>query len=789
MKPLHFFLIWLVSSCLSTAVVRANEPLDRKALEKMDAEISQAIEDGQCPGAVLWVEHGDSIYCQAYGNRALVPEKEVMTKDTIFDAASLTKVLAGAPAIMILVERGQVKLDEPVLTYIPEFKGDGKEAITVRQLLTHTSGLPPDVETKSGWRGHEEAIRLAREEKLQSKPGSAFRYSDINLFMVGEIVERVSGSKLEDFTQKEIYQPLKMFDTGYLPPTNKLSRIAPTEFASEDPKVMLRGVVHDPTARYMGGVAGHAGIFTTAADLARYARMMLNEGELEGARIFKPETVKLMTSVQTPEGMADRRGLGWDIDSGYSRPRGALFPRGSYGHTGFTGTVLWIDPFSKTFFIFLSNRVHPRGKGSVLSLYGALGTLTAEAVTDFDFNHVPDELPPRKPPKASRVELAGVDALTNDVPSVLNGIDVLERENFAPLKGLRIGLITNHTGTDRRRNSTIHLLKNAPGVELKALFSPEHGLYGAMDERVGDSVDETTGLPVYSLYGEHNAPTIDEMKGLDALVFDIQDVGCRFYTYISTMGLAMEAAGKAGVKYFVLDRVNPINGVAIDGPLLTGRTSFVAYHPIPVRYGMTIGELAQMYKDERHLTTDLAVIKLEGWKREYWFDETALPWRNLSPNMRSETQAILYPGVGLLERTSLSVGRGTGTPWELVGAPYIHDLKLAAELNAARLPGVRFIPARFTPTDSVFKGQSCGGVNIVLTDREHCNVVDIGITIAKVLNRFYPEQFNVDKMDVLMGNQATLEAIKADKSQEEIHKLWADDLEKFKERRKKYLLY
>jgi uncharacterized protein YbbC (DUF1343 family) len=235
--------------------------------------------------------------------------------------------------------------------------------------------------------------------------------------------------------------------------------------------------------------------------------------------------------------------------------------------------------------------------------------------------------------------------------------------------------------------------------------------------------------------------------------------------------------------------VNPINGVAIDGPLLTGKTSFVAYHPIPVRYAMTIGELAQMCKDERHLTTDLTVIKLEGWKREYWFDETALPWRNLSPNMRSETQATLYPGVGLLERTSLSVGRGTGTPWELVGAPYIHDLKLAAELNNARLPGVRFIPARFTPTDSVFKGQSCGGVNIVLTDREHCNVVDIGITMAKALNRFYPEQFNVDKMDVLMGNQATLEAIKADKPLDEIHKLWADDLEKFKERRKKYLLY
>ena len=330
---------------------------------------------------------------------------------------------------------------------------------------------------------------------------------------------------------------------------------------------------------------------------------------------------------------------------------------------------------------------------------------------------------------------------------------------------------------------------NAPEVQLKALFSPEHGLYGTFDEAVGDSVDEVTGLPVYSLYGKHTAPTAEQMKGLDALVFDIQDVGCRFYTYISTMGLAMEAAGKAGLKFFVLDRANPINGTTIDGPVLTGKTSFVGYHYLPLRYGMTMGELAQMYKDERHFNTDLTVIKMEGWKREFFYDETALPWRNFSPNMRSETEAILYPGVGILERTTVSVGRGTGMPWELVGAPYIHDIKLAAELNKAALPGVRFLPVRFTPTDSVYKGQSCAGVNIVLTDREHCNVVDIGVTMAKVLNRLYPEQFKVDKVNVLLGDKATLAAIKADKPMEEIRKLWTADLEQFKARRAKYLLY
>ena len=779
-------LIWLGSITLTSAQAA---PLDKAVLHKMDAEILQGIEDERCPGAVLWVEHGRSKYTKAYGNRALVPEEEEMTRDTIFDLASLTKVIAGTPAIMVLIERGQVKLDAPVKTYIPEFTGGDKDKVTVRHLLTHTSGLLPDIETKSDWHGRATAVKMACAEKLRSTPGTVFTYSDVNLFMVGAIVERVSGMKLEDFVQKEIFQPLKMVDTGYLPPASKLARIAPTEYTSTKHDVMLRGVVHDPTARHMDGVAGHAGLFSTASDLARFARMMLNEGTLDGVRIFKPETVKLMTSVQTPEGASYRRGLGWDIDSGFSRPRGTLFPRGSYGHTGWTGTCIWIDPYSKTFFIFLSNRVHPDGTSDVLPLYGSLGTLAAQAVTDFDFAYVPDELPWRKAKRTLRTETVEADQLSNDVPGVLNGIDVLEREKFAPLKGMRVGLITNHTGTNRRRYSTIHLLMNAPDVQLKVLFSPEHGLYGTMDEPVGDSVDEVTGLPVYSLYGKHTAPTLEQMKDLDALVFDIQDVGCRFYTYTSTMGLAMEAAGKAGIKYFVLDRVNPINGVTIDGPMLTGKTSFVAYHPIPVRYGMTMGELAQMYKDERHFSTDLTVIKLEGWKREFLYDETALPWRNFSPNMRNETQAILYPGVGLLERTTLSVGRGTGTPWEMIGAPYIHDIKLAAELNRACLPGVRFLPVRFTPADSVFKGQSCAGVNIVLTDRDHCNVVDVGITIAKVLNRLYPDQFNVDKFDVLMGNKATLKAIKDDEPLAEIRKLWTADLEKFQERRAKYLLY
>jgi uncharacterized protein YbbC (DUF1343 family) len=759
------------------------QPFDPAKLQQMDQAIDQAVADKKTPGAVVWVEHGTNIYWKAYGHRALVPAEEPMSRDTIFDAASLTKILATAPAIMILAERGKIKLDEPVHDFIPEFQGDDKDKITLRQLLTHTSGLPEDVSTKPKWEGAETAIRMACAIKLKSAPGEAFRYSDINFFLLGEIVQRVSGMPLNEFCAREIFGPLNMIDTGFLPPASKGERIAPTQMTDG---VMLRGVVHDPTARYMGGVAGHAGVFTTAADMARYARMMLNLGELDGARILKAETVKLMTRVQTPPDMRSRRGLGWDIDSGFSRPRGRHFPRGSYGHTGFTGNAFWIDPFSRTFFVFLSNRVHPDGKGDVLRLYGAMGTLTAEAVADFDFSSVPGALPP------FAAKEGGDDngGAPGGPPRVLDGIDVLVKQKFTPLKGLRIGLITNPTGVDCRRNSTIDLLRNAPDVQLKALFSPEHGLYGTFGAAVVDGADPQTGLPVFSLYGERHAPTPEQMRDLDALVFDIQDVGCRFYTYTATLGLAMEAAGRARLKFFVLDRVNPINGAMIDGPVLEGPTSFVGYHALPVRYGMTEGELAKMYQAEKHLDElDLTVIALEGWRRGLWFDETGQPWINPSPNMRSLTEAMLYPGVGLLETCKLSVGRGTGTPFEVIGAPYIEDLRLAEALNQEALPGVRFVPVRFTPTDNIFKNQSCGGVNILLTDRQRCNVVDIGIAAATILNRWYPDQFHVEGMSRLLISPPTLEAIQAGKPLSEIRELWKAKSEEFKARREKYLIY
>ena len=379
-------IVWLPAVLLGLAPRLFAGGFHAEKLAEMDAAINEAIAHHKCPGGVLWVEHGSFVYEKAYGDRALVPEREAMTEDTIFDAASLTKVVATTPAVMLLIERGQVKLDERVATYIPEFTGDGRELVTVRELMTHTSGLPEDIETKTDWHGEAEAIKKACAEELKSKPGTVFKYSDINFILLGEIVQRVSGMPLEVFVQREIYGPLKMTDTGYLPSKNKLPRIAPTEVVDGKP---WRGVVHDPTARHMGGVAGHAGLFITAADLARYARMLLNFGELEGVRIFKPETVKLMTSVQSPPEISAKRGLGWDIDTAFSSPRGNVFPRGSYGHTGWTGGSLWIDPYSRTFVIFLSNRNHPTEAGNVIALRRTLGTLAAEALEDVDFSKAP----------------------------------------------------------------------------------------------------------------------------------------------------------------------------------------------------------------------------------------------------------------------------------------------------------------------------------------------------------------------------------------------------------------
>jgi uncharacterized protein YbbC (DUF1343 family)/CubicO group peptidase (beta-lactamase class C family) len=776
-------------------------------LAQMDAVITDAIADKKLPGAVVLVgRKGSVVWRKAYGARTLEPAREEMTPDTIFDLASLTKVVATTTSIMILVERGKLRLSDPVSLHIPELKGEGRDRITIEQLLTHVSGYAPDFDLRERWTGYDEAIKRLIKEPLRNPPGTRFTYSDIGFITLGEVVARVSGMPLDQFAQKNIFAPLRMHNTGFRPGPSLKARIAPTEKrrgqlsylgdtainAGAEGEVWLRGEVHDPTSYRMNGVAGHAGLFSTANDLAIYCQMILNGGTYGGIRILAPLTVAEMTRPRVVASNGATRGLGWDINTTFSTNRGDLFPLGSFGHTGFTGTSMWIDPASQMFVVFLSNRVHPDGKGDVGPLRGRVATIVAASITDTAtverareqsatyYNELVNSLQQF----AFRNDGAGSST------RVLTGIDVLERDNFKQLAGMRLGLVTNHTGRNREGRQTIDVLNKAPGVKLVALFSPEHGIRGVADDKISDSKDEATGLPIYSLYGETRRPKPEQLKDLDALVFDIQDIGVRFWTYSSTLGYLLEEGAKAKLPVFVLDRPNPIGGLDVDGPIADNdKLSFTSYHTIPTRHGLTIGELAQLFNKQRNIGADLRVIKMEGWRRSMWFDETNLTWINPSPNMRSLTEATLYPGVGLLEVTNVSVGRGTDTPFEILGAPWIQGDKLAEYLNQRGVPGVRFVPLRFTPRASVFKDQECGGVNIIVTDRGAFRPLLAGIEMALALRKLYPDDWKVDSYLRLLVNADTLARVKRGDSAREIVASWNVGLQEFRKAREAILLY
>jgi uncharacterized protein YbbC (DUF1343 family) len=375
-------------------------------------------------------------------------------------------------------------------------------------------------------------------------------------------------------------------------------------------------------------------------------------------------------------------------------------------------------------------------------------------------------------------------------PRVLNGIDVLRQQNFAPLAAKRVGLITNQTGLAADGTSTIDLLFKSGVCRLVALFSPEHGIRGIMDSKVSTSVDKATGLPVYSLYGDTQRPTPDMLRGIEALVYDIQDVGARFYTYSTTMAYCLEQAAKAGIPYYVLDRPNPIGGVSVEGPMLDAdKTSFIGYMPLPVRHGMTLGELARYINAECKLGADLHVIEMKGWRREYLFHDTGQLWVNPSPNMRNVLEEMLYPGVCLLEATNVSLGRGTDRPFEIVGAPWVEPRRFAAALAAARVPGVRYVPLYFTPNASTNEGLKCGGVHLILTNPERLSSVLLGMTLITVLHRLYPDKFEIDKVLRLLGNSDALEQLKAGRPPAEILKMGAPELSQFMTRRQKALIY
>jgi uncharacterized protein YbbC (DUF1343 family) len=587
-----------------------------------------------------------------------------------------------------------------------------------------------------------------------------------------------------------------MKETRFLPPSLWLSRIAPTE--EDENHRLIHGVVHDPTARRMGGVAGHAGLFSTADDLAVFAQALLDGGR----GVLTSPTVAKMTAPQQPVNGTAVRGFGWDIDSPFSTNRGELLPVGGFGHTGFTGTSMWIDPTTQTYIVLLTNTVHMNAipgheKGSAVSLRTKVATAVGAALA----------LDPSEAEKMRAASITGYNEMQSAARklavrngTVKTGIDVLEDTHFAALhpskstSPRRIALLTNQTGLDSEGRRTIDILAKVPGLLLDAIFSPEHGVAGDLDTTdVKNTKDTSTGITVYSVYGGKESarrPPIELLKQLDAVVIDLADAGARFYTYETTMGYFLEAAAKAGAEVIVLDRPNPITGSFVEGPVSDdGRESFTNYFPEPIRHGMTMGELAKMFNSERHIGARLEVVPMQGWQRGDWLDSTGLTWIKPSPNLRSLTEATLYSGVALIEGTNMSVGRGTDTPFEVVGAPWIKARDLAAYLNARAIPGVRFVPVSFTPSSATYAGQRCEGVNLIVLDRNTLDAPQLGIELASALHKLYPNDFKIEQMQDLLVHQATYDALLAGQDPRRIAQDWEPRLQRFIELRKKYLLY
>jgi uncharacterized protein YbbC (DUF1343 family)/CubicO group peptidase (beta-lactamase class C family) len=764
----------------------------------IDTLVGQAVEQKQIPGAVVEIGHsGRVVFRKAYGKRSLEPVHEAMTLDTVFDMASLTKPLMTAMAIMQLCEKGKLSFNDPVAKYLPEFGANGKQGITIRQLLTHYSGLPPDLLLEQPWEGKAEAFRQAFAIRPATPAGVRFVYSDINYIVLGALVEKLSGMSEDEYVRKNIIGPLGLRHTRYLPPVEWRDRIAPTQY---EYGVMLRGVVHDPTARRMGGVAGHAGLFSTADDVAVYAQNLL--ARLAGRPSRFPVSRALLQKMVTPEQPATGtalRAFGWDIESPYSSNRGEILPVGSFGHTGFTGTSLWMDPVSDTYVIVLANAVHPNGPKSITALRGKIADAAAVAL------HIaPDGGKLSARLTGYNESLSGMRRWVARNAEVKTGIDVLETDGFSELQmltkkrggHLRIGLLTNQTGVDAEGRRTIDILAHADeAIELKTLFSPEHGIHGTQDTtEISNGTDAQTGLPVVSLYGSSDAqrrPPLDVMRSLDAVVIDLQDAGVRFYTYEAAMGYFLEAAAKTGTQIVVLDRPNPINGAFVQGPLSdAGTDSYVHYMPLPVRHGMTMGELAQYFNREHSLNAPLTVVKMQGWQRGDWYDSTGLTWVNPSPNLRDVEEATLYPALGLVETTNISVGRGTDTPFEIFGAPWIDGRNLARYLNHRFLPGIRFVPVDFTPLKPYPYGDElCHGVRVLVLDRNVLDSPELGVEIAAALHKMYPKGYKLERINTLLTNSHVLESLMSGVDPAKIAEDWRESLEKFEVKRDAALIY
>lgn len=762
MRILNFVFCVTVLTCV---------PLRAADLKSEVAElVKTAMDGGDLPGAIVGLWHdGQWVLRESYGYRALDPNQEPMTFDTVFDMASITKPVATATSAMMLVQDGKLDLNARVVDYLPEFTGEGRDELRVWHLMTHSGGLIPDNALSDYQSGIDEAWRRLMKQKISSKPGEKFVYSDVSFLLLGKVVETVSGQSLKEFSQARVFGPLGMKDSGYAPAKELVPRIAPTE---KENGVMIRGRVHDPRAALLDGIAGHAGLFSTLDDIALYAQTMLRGGKLPNGQLFmRPDVFHHMTRPYTIETRPDfgpvTRTRGWDHHSGFSYNGGKELSHAAFGHGGFTGTVLWIDPDQNLFFVFLSSRLHPDGKGNVNQLAGKIATLAVQDI--------------KAKQKAPALKASA---------QVLNGIDVLASRNFRDLAGKRVGLVTNQTGIDSHGQTTLSLLTGSPNVKLTALFSPEHGIEGKLDvNKISDSRDAKLNVPIFSLYGETRKPKAEQLAEIDVLVYDLQDIGCRFYTYIATMKNCLEACAEHKKEFMILDRVNPI-GDRVAGPMRDlERSTFVACHHLPVQHGMTVGELALLFARDGKLDITPTVIPVRGWKHSDPFTSTGQWWLNPSPNMRTLEAAMLYPGVGLLEMTNISVGRGTDRPFQWIGAPWMDGQALSAWLNKQELPGVLTVPRKITPDASKHSGTECSGVQFILTDTSKFDALKLGLAIARGLHTIHKDSWDSAKLDTLVVNKPVAELIGAGASYDDILKSTGPEFETFLKRRASVLLY
>lgn len=786
-------------------VVLPAHGLNPRLASTLDSLVIAGIADGAAPGASLAVgRHGQVVHMRGYGRIDTPLGAAAVTDSTRYDMASLTKVVATTTAAMILEEEGLLNIDRPVHTYLPEFNAPDKAAITVRHLLAHNGGLRSGGPLWRDPRGAGAFLQAINERPVAYTIGDSTVYSDWDLILVGAIVERITGERLDAFLQKRVWGPLGMRETGFNPLASGplpagaactvaastthplLTQIAATEMDTVYRRRQIHGIVHDENACALGGVAGHAGLFSSARDLAVFASMLLNNGSYNNVRILRPQTIARWTARQT---VKYSRALGWDTPAQGSSA-GRFFSPRAFGHTGFTGTSMWMDPEKGIYVVLLTNRVNPtRANMKHEPLRRVLADAVQEAVLDAPVV----EWQPRTTAQSAVPVTPGADRLFGDFAHLI--------------RGKRVALVSNHSGRLADGTHLADALHRHPDVKLMALFGMEYNIRSndysaARDGEV--STDPETGVTKYNLYGEHHKPTPQSLDSVDVIVFDIQEVGARFYEHINILGFVMEAAAERNINVVVLDRPNPLTGNKVDGfvtdPEFLFR--FGSYGPVPVVHGMTMAELARFYNGERLLrggvTAKLYVVPMLGWRRSMWFEQTGLPWRKPSPNLLTHASLLAYAGTCIFEALNLSEGRGTDHPFEYIGAPWLDNNAAVALLNKLELRGVTFEAVEFTPQQMPYHGRPpelagelVKGIALKVSNPNVFDPYKAGVSILWAVNKLHADKlvWNDAVLERLTATRRLKSMILAGKTPEEIFESWRAEVAAFRVRSAPYRMY